>query len=797
MYSKTSTVGESVRTRAYEFLGVKPSMTTTTQNLRGAVAIEFLNDLRPKKRAWTVTAITPDGPTTTQTFTDLEAAGRFIVRCNDNDGRNVYFTSAITPAISRKPKKSDIIAVAYLHVDADPNKDESPQQFKTRMLAKVRTFEPKPTFIINSGNGLQFLWELDAPVPITSDEIIADIEARNHALAVALGADPSTRNIDRLLRLPDTTNYPNAKKRKDGRQECDGRYHTCNDKAVYPLAVFAAHATDDDDRDEDHHQQRDESGSGYGFRFLRDWKYQGLSYEQARDAIRADQGPAGEWARRSDERQLRRAWEAVRDKAPATHTFDDPDISLLDDRRGELPDFPLDTLDPDLREVVGRLARGAGTAFDHVIVPLLGIASSLIGTTRRVKASTSWTQPFTLWVIVTDYSGGGKTPGIDAVRKPLDQIAEESQGWIDELRRDHEQRVELANAAKAAWKAKLKEAHAQNRSPPKPPTLDDPGPFVAPRLYVVDVTIERLARLLTARPQGMLLIQDELAGWFENMSRYSGGNDKQFWLKCWDGGAFNVERVTSDPITIKNLLVGVVGGLQPDKLDECFAGAADGMYARFLFAWPPRAPLRPLNDDISEVDEDIVEILRRLLQLEKPKGLLRDRIPLSDAARATFEELRKTVYDGSEALDGRARDWWSKIPAHALRLAGTLAFLEWGIHGGPEPNKISADVMRAAGALVLDYFWPHAQAALRQIGLTARHADARRVLRWLKAKGKNSISREEVRRHALSRQRDADATDEILNHLTRAGWLRKQEQRTGGPGRPTVRWRVNPRLQRD
>ena len=41
-----------------------------------------------------------------------------------------------------------------------------------------------------------------------------------------------------------------------------------------------------------------------------------------------------------------------------------------------------------------------------------------------------------------------------------------------------------------------------------------------PRLYAVDVTIERIPVLLQARPQGMLLIIDELAGWFHNMSRY-------------------------------------------------------------------------------------------------------------------------------------------------------------------------------------------------------------------------------------------------------------------------------------
>ena len=53
---------------------------------------------------------------------------------------------------------------------------------------------------------------------------------------------------------------------------------------------------------------RDQSGSGFGFRFFASCKKQGKTFEQAWDAIQADQGKAGEWARRVDIRQLKRTW---------------------------------------------------------------------------------------------------------------------------------------------------------------------------------------------------------------------------------------------------------------------------------------------------------------------------------------------------------------------------------------------------------------------------------------------------------------------------------------------------------
>ena len=46
---------------------------------------------------------------------------------------------------------------------------------------------------------------------------------------------------------------------------------------------------------------------------------------------------------------------------------------------------------------------------------------------------------------------------------------------------------------------------------------------------------------------------------------------------------------------------------------------------------------------------------------------------------------------------------------------------------------MEAKQITAAVTLWREYFWPHARACIRQIGLTERHVEARRVLRWLRA----------------------------------------------------------------
>jgi hypothetical protein len=437
---------------------------------------------------------------------------------------------------------------------------------------------------------------------------------------------------------------------------------------------------------------------------------------------------------------------------------------------------------------------------------LLGIVPGLIGTARRVSASRSWTQPLTTWTAVVGFSGTSKTPGIDATKRALSQIERNRRSKIDELRCAHEGRVEAAKAARALWKKEVERAaegkvvsldeyrSTVTSEPAMPAAAADPGPFVAPRLYVSNVTIERLAVLLQARPQGMLMLSDELAGLFLNMSRYSGGQDNEFWLEAWNGSAYAVERMGRPPVSVNYLLVGVVGGLQPDKLARSFKGDLDGMYARVLFSWPAEPPYLPLTNEVAEIEPEIVNALTRIINLvdEKEDSFAPRNIPLSPKAVEVFELFRQFQHNEKKALDGREREWWAKSPAHVLRLAGTLSYLTWAWVGGAEPDQIEVEYVQAAERLVRDYFWPHSRAALRQIGLNQRHADARRLLRWIRTHDKREISLKDARREALGQSLDADETQQLLDSLEKAGWLRKTTTRT--VSRPIHRWEANPKL---
>jgi Protein of unknown function (DUF3987) len=485
----------------------------------------------------------------------------------------------------------------------------------------------------------------------------------------------------------------------------------------------------------------------------------------------------------------------ARGRKVETGTWDEPDWTLLDDRRGELPDFPVEALPASVHGWLLRAARGAGVTPGHVAVPLLGIVSSLIGTTRRVRACRSWSEPLTMWVAVVGFSGTGKTPGIDVTRRVLSVIARQRKHKVAEMQRQHETRVQRAKAEKKKWEQEVAQAVENNQSaPPKPADATEPGPFVTPRLCLSDGTIERIAVLLEARPQGMAFVADELARLFLNMKRYSKGQDNEFWLEAWNGKNFVVERQGRPSVVLDYLLVGITGGFQPQKLARAFEGDDDGMYARFCFAWPEEPAHLPLSNEVTEIEPEIQNALTHIVNLPAEEdGVFAPRtVDLSAEAVSVFEAFRTFLAQAKSDLDGRDREWAAKGGTHVLRLAGTLAYLDWAMLDGPEPQSIGKQYVEAAVRLWRDYFWPHSRAALRQIGLGEKHTNARRALAWIRANQKTEVSLQDIRQDALGRRLDAEQTRSLLDGLARAGWLELVTKKTAG--RAIHRWQVNPQL---
>jgi AAA domain len=170
----------------------------------------------------TLIAIAPDFPIiVARTFSpdDADAASEWI-GYQQRAERNIYFQPNETPPGCRhKPAKHDMVAALCRFADIDPDDENYPLAEERDRLARLAarlSADPTaaPTAIIDSGNGLQSIWAVTREQ--LDDAATAKVETETQAVEAALGAG-GTHNIDRLLRLPGTVNYPNGKKRRLGR----------------------------------------------------------------------------------------------------------------------------------------------------------------------------------------------------------------------------------------------------------------------------------------------------------------------------------------------------------------------------------------------------------------------------------------------------------------------------------------------------------------------------------------------------------------------------------------------------
>ena len=157
-------------------------------------------------------SIVPDGKTKGKDFgTDAHRAIAWATQ-QSALGRNIYFTvNTVRPGVNKKPLKADMVGVRFAHVDVDPPRDGTPWDLQGALTA-LKGFDPPPSFVISSGNGLQGLWRLEGAN-------LDEVEEINQALIIRFGGDTGTGNYDRLLRVPGFTNFPTKKKRDAGRVE--------------------------------------------------------------------------------------------------------------------------------------------------------------------------------------------------------------------------------------------------------------------------------------------------------------------------------------------------------------------------------------------------------------------------------------------------------------------------------------------------------------------------------------------------------------------------------------------------
>ena len=143
----------------------------------------------------------------------------------------------------KKASRTDIAGLKVLHVDLDPRAGEdlvTEQELIRTLASNPPAGLPAPSISIWSGGGVQLLWLLDEMVE-SDGTIPAAEELKLYNLQIERvygGYADHCHNIDRILRLPGTCNFPNEIKRKKGRIPSMSKVLEYHKKRVYPISEF-------------------------------------------------------------------------------------------------------------------------------------------------------------------------------------------------------------------------------------------------------------------------------------------------------------------------------------------------------------------------------------------------------------------------------------------------------------------------------------------------------------------------------------------------------------------------------
>jgi hypothetical protein len=371
----------------------------------------------------------------------------------------------------------------------------------------------------------------------------------------------------------------------------------------------------------------------------------------------------------------------------------------------------------------------------------------------------NWLEAARLWVGLIGSPSTKKTPVILRATKPLKRL--DAELWRRYL-------------AEMECYEQLSKEDRKNAERPK-----------QQRLRLEDTTIEAAQEVLKDSPDGVLCIQDELAGWFGAMDKYAGrgaNKDRGFWLQSFHGGPYALNRIARGAAMIENLSVSLLGGIQPDPIRKIAAETVDdGLLQRLI---PIVLRRGSAGQDAPHINQDYNELIVQLRDYPPPPQPLQ----FTDAALAIRQELEQKHLDlmAYEIIN-------RKLASHIGKYDGLFArfCLLWHCIEGTEELAVSEHTARRVADFMRRFLLPHATAFYAgMLELSDDHDCLTSVAGYILAKKLLRVTNRDVQRSRRAMRGLKGLEIEcIFEQLEALGWLVRADNKRWA-ARP--QWLVNP-----
>ena len=428
---------------------------------------------------------------------------------------------------------------------------------------------------------------------------------------------------------------------------------------------------------------------------------------------------------------------------------------------------------------------------------------------------TEWRIVPNLWGGIVAPPGYLKSPVIQASTRALNRIQAEWRTDYEQALKDHARVLEDWELRKSAWRDVSKQRLKKGQSSLDRPE-DAPDEPKLRRLIVNDATFEAMHETMSENPAGILVIRDELTGWWSQLDRAGREGERAFCLQAWNGDTgHTIDRIGRGTIHVPACCMSMLGGIQPGRLGSYLTDTLkdgpsnDGLIQRFqVLVWPDtndewKYVDRPPN---LEAEQQVVKIFRQLVELDPDNPVLFCFAP--DAQQLFVEwlaELERKIR-GSElhpALISHLSKYRSLMPSLAVlfELADRAAEGSVGFVGDRITESViihEVSLQHTSQAVAWCAYLESQSKRIYSCAITPQVRAARELADKIKQRKTGAdgfFSCRDVYLKGWSSLDTPEAVKAAAEILQDAGWVRDVTSEPGPfGGRPSNRYQVNPKV---
>ena len=335
--------------------------------------------------------------------------------------------------------------------------------------------------------------------------------------------------------------------------------------------------------------------------------------------------------------------------------------------------LPLDIFPQKLQDIIFEVARIEQFDMEYLTISMLSAAATAIGNSCHIRIRGSWKSSPSLYIILIGRPGQGKTPPLDYAFRPLQEHDFQMVGkFIEENKR-----------------------YAELNAGNKGNAIDTDKPVLV-QTILSDLTQEAMMRIHNDNQRGIVILVDEIMGFFNSIYRYNDSPLLTQLLTAYSGKPLKVSRCNNPvPIIIPHPCINIIGTTQTQRIGELFTkeNVSSGLIDRILFLHPKSRDIPKMeeNQNACEQGNDRAEgaylkwkaVIDKLLSLESnhdEKGVITPKVlDMSEDAYRCFAKWKNALVEKANSIeDERLIDSrMMKADSNVARLALIFQLLGW------------------------------------------------------------------------------------------------------------------------